>query len=170
MVEKPDMPYVQEMLEFAATDDAGGEHVKEAAYFLAQIHIGFKTDNTTIYKWLELAADNGHTQAAGDVGFQYYSGSKIAKDPMKAFRYTQIAARGGHAVSQFNLGLMYNQGVGIRQNNQTALTWFIIAAKSDPKTDNGTIATFTKGLPADQVKKAQAQAERLFARYNRLPL
>ncbi|MDG1708192.1 MAG: tetratricopeptide repeat protein [Emcibacteraceae bacterium] len=167
MVPTPDMPYVQEMLEFAATDPLGGEHVMEAAYFLAQIHIGFKSDNTTIYKWLELAADNGHVDAAADVGYQYYSGAKMAKKPMKAFRYTQIAARGGHAVSQYNLGLMHNQGVGIRKNNETALTWFMIAAKTDPKTDNGTIANFKLGLPAAQFKKAEVQAERLFSRYNR---
>lgn len=170
LVAKPDMPYAIEMLEFSATDDTGGEHVMEAAYFLAQIHIGGKDAPNhvpTIYKWLEIAATNGHAGAAADVGYQYYSGTKIEKDRAKALKFTRMAAMRGHAPSQYNMGIFYNSGVGTRVDNAKALAWFIIAKETDPKTDNGSIANFKKAMPASQKKKAEAEAARLRTRLSR---
>lgn len=167
MVAEINMDYVKELLTFATTDPEGGVHAMEAAFFLAQIHIGEGADNPTIYKWLEIAADYGHAEAAADVGLQYFTGGKLEKDPAKANKYIGMAARRGHAVSQFNYGLVFNQGVGVRKDNVKALTWFIVAANTDAKMDNGSIANFRKGLPPSQVKIAEEEAEKIITRLSR---
>lgn len=165
MVFQIDMDYTKEMLQFAASDPNGGEHVKEAAYFLAQIYIGDKTDNRTIYKWLELAANNGHPGAAADVGYQYFSGQKLKKDPAKAYKYSGTAARRGHGASQYNYAVMHNQGAGTTKDNVAALTWFIVAADTDNRFDNGTVEKFENGLTASQVAKAKRDAKEIIASF-----
>lgn len=161
-----DMDYTKEMLQFTASDPDGGDHVMEAAYFLAQIYIGDKASNKTIYKWLELAADNGQPGAAADIGYQYFSGQKLTKNPSKAYKYTGMAARRGHAGSQYNYAVMHNQGAGITKNNVKALTWFIVAASTDAKFDNGTVEKFESGLTASQVSNAKQDAKDIIARTN----
>lgn len=163
MVFEIDMDYTKEMLEFAASDPVGGEHVREAAYFLAQIHIGDKAGNSTIYKWLELAADNGHPGAAADVGYQYFSGQKLKKNPAKAYKYSGMAAKSGHGASQYNFAVMHNQGAGTSKDNVAALTWFIVAADTDKRFDNGTVEKFENGLTASQVAKAKRDAKEIIS-------
>ena len=161
-----DMDYTKEMLKFAASDPDGGDHVMEASYFLAQIYIGEKENNRTTYKWLELAADNGHAAAAADVGYQYFSGQKLKKDPVKAYKYSGMATRRGHGASQYNYAVMHNQGAGTQKDNVKALTWFIVAAKTDAKFDNGTIEKFENGLTASQVAIAKQDAKSIISRQN----
>lgn len=167
MVFEIDMEYTKEMLQFAASDPEGGDHVMEAAYFLAQIYIGEKAGNRTVYKWLELAADNGHPAAAADVAYQYFSGRKLTKDLAKAYKYSGMAARRGHGASQYNYAVMHNQGAGTPKDNVKALTWFIVAADTDARFDNVvTIEKFEKGLTASEVAKAKQDAKDIIARYN----
>lgn len=165
MVFEIDMDYTKEMLQFAASDPQGGDHVKDAAYFLAQIYIGDKAGNRTIYKWLELAADNGHPGAAADVGYQYFSGQKLRKDPTKAYKYSGMAANLGHGASQYNFAVMHNQGAGTAKDNVAALTWFMVAADTDKRFDNGTVEKFENGLTASQVAKAKRDAKEIIARF-----
>lgn len=162
---KVDMPRAVEKLEKAALDPDGGDHVREAAYFLSQIYIednpGLVKNQETALKWREIAANNGHVAAIADMGLRYYNGDGVVKDPNKALRFMTIAAENGNAASQFNLGLFHYQGVGTDVNFGKALTWFIVAKNTDPSTDNGTVEQFKAALTAEQVAVAEAAATKI---------
>lgn len=160
-----DMPKAIEALEKAALDPAGGEHVREAAYFLSQILIaenpGIAIDEAEALRWRDIAAENGHLPATADMALRYYNGDGVTKNPAKAMRLMTAAAEAGHPASQFNLGLLYYEGVGTDVNYAKALTWFIVAKNSDPTTDNGTIDQFKSALTATQVAAAEAEAAKI---------
>lgn len=165
---KVDMPRAVEMLEKAALDPSGGEHVREAAYFLSQIYIGdnpgIEKSEATGLKWREIAAENGHIAATADVALRYFNGNGVQKDPDKAMRLMTFAAENGHAASQYNLGIFHYQGVGTDVNYAKALTWFIVAHNTDPTTDTGTIEQFKNSLTAEQVATAEGQAALIIER------
>lgn len=152
-------------LEIAALDPAGGETAAEAAFFLAQIFRGnspsVPVGEATAFKWLEVAAENDHPDAAAEVGLSYYSGGKVAKNPAKAFRFVRAAAVRDHAIAQFNMGLFYYQGIGTRADPIKALAWFMLAKNTDPATDNGTIDNFKAAMTASQNKAALVEYERI---------
>jgi TPR repeat protein len=162
---KVDMPHAVEVLEKAVLDPSGGEHVREAAYFLSQIYIGdnhgLEKSEEISLKWREIAAENGHIAAMADVALRYYNGNGVQKDPEKAMRLMTVAAESGHAASQYNLGIFHYQGVGTDVNYGKALMWFIVAQNTDPSTDTGTIEQFKKSLTAEQVTAAEGQAARI---------
>lgn len=158
-------------LEIAALDPAGGETAAEAAFFLAQIFRGnspsVPVGEAAALKWLEVAAENDHPDAAAEVGLNYYSGRKVKKDPAKAFRFVRAAAIRGHAIAQFNLGLFYYQGTGTRADPIKALAWFMLAKDTDPATDNGTVNNFKAAMTASKNKSAFAEYERIKIRQSR---
>ncbi len=160
-----DMPKAVTALEKAALDPEGGDHARDAAYFLSQILIaenpGIAIDEAAALRWRMIAAEQGHTVASGDVGLRYYNGDGVEKNPDKALKFITVAAESGDAAAQFNLGLFHYQGVGTEVDYAKALTWFIVAANTDPATDNGTIDQFKTALPAGQVAAAEAEAQKI---------
>ena len=163
---KVDIPKAISKLEAAALDDSSNNVASDAAYLLSQIYRGDNPGVTrseeTALKWVEIAAENNHVDAAAEIGFKYFKDPAIGMDATKAYRFTRVAAVRGHSGSQFNLGIMFYQGShGVKKNLIKALAWFLVAKNTDPATDNGTIDIFKSGMRGSQVKAAEKEAEKL---------
>jgi TPR repeat protein len=67
------------------------------------------------------------------MGYDYYTGEGVEKDPEKALACFTKAAGLGHSRAQFNLGLCYMNGAGVEQSDKEAAIWFERAVRQDIK-------------------------------------
>jgi hypothetical protein len=65
---------------------------------------GVKKDAAQAFKLMQSAADLGHTDAMGGLGYFYSQGISAPKDPVKALEWFRKGAEKGSAKSQYNLG------------------------------------------------------------------
>ena len=79
-------------------------------------------------KELQLAAAQGHAEAAFNLGRWYSDTTLTLFDLSEARRYLLIAAEHGHAEAQHMLGLMLVRGEGGRVEQDTGLYWLGSAA------------------------------------------
>ena len=89
-------------------------------------------------RWLELAAEHGHTGAAVTLGVIY---SRAGRDQKAAVRWTRSAARMANPMAQCNLGVLYLFGRGVQQDATTARSWFARAARNGDATAQFNLAT-----------------------------
>ena len=69
------------------------------------------------------------TQLQFSIGWMYYEGKNLPRNPVLAARWYRKAADHGHPQAQVNLGVMYNEGEGVPANNAEALNLFTQAAE-----------------------------------------
>lgn len=76
-----------------------------------------------------ILAKQGYPLAECQVGYFYYEGLGVEKDPAKAFFWTERAAVHGDRDGQCNLAEFYLEGVGVEKDYATAKEWFLKAAR-----------------------------------------
>lgn len=72
------------------------------------------------FKLFLLAAAEGHASAHNSVGYFYFHGIGVARDPEKAFRWYRQAARRGDVCAYNNMAVMYRAAGNIRRTR----VWF----------------------------------------------
>lgn len=92
--------------------------------------LGIKQNYTEARHWLELAANNGHGDAALKLAVLLLEGKAGVKDSQNAFQWMLRSARWGIVEAQYNLGLMYQQGNGVEKDLDQAKKWLEQAAQS----------------------------------------
>lgn len=65
---------------------------------------GVKKDAAQAFKLMQSAADLGHAEAMGGLGYFYSQGISVPKDSIKALEWFRKGAEKGSAKSQYNLG------------------------------------------------------------------
>jgi TPR repeat protein len=66
---------------------------------------GVKKDAAQAFKLMQSAADLGHGDAMGGLGYFYSQGISVPKEPAKAIEWFRKGAEKGSAKSQYNLGM-----------------------------------------------------------------
>lgn len=69
------------------------------------------------------AAEFGSTAAASMLGYCYFAGKGVSKNPIKALEWWRSAAADNHAYSIYMIGYCYYSGTGVEQNFDEALAW-----------------------------------------------
>jgi TPR repeat protein len=88
----------------ASKGDATAQFVAAKVW---QHGFGVRQDTAHAQRWLELAAQQGHAEAAFTLGGWYLSGEVVqSADRPTARRYFEVAAAGGHAAAMFNMAVM----------------------------------------------------------------
>ena len=85
-------------------------------------------DYSGALKWWSKAANQGHTEAQGQLGFMYYEGQGVPQSYEEALKWFRKAADKEDTDAQRLLGVMYYQGQGVTQDYVEALKWFRKAA------------------------------------------
>lgn len=77
----------------------------------------------TIWKPL---AEQGHAQAAYNLGFIYEFGYGVAPRDDAAFAWYLLAALQAHTQAQLTVAWMYERGKGVKQDHAQALKWMAL--------------------------------------------
>ena len=78
---------------------------------------------------LMAAAEAGSAAGQAKLGYLYYVGKGVQRDPAQAARWFGAAARQGNADACYNLGAMYYTGQDLGQDRGEAMKWFRCAAE-----------------------------------------
>lgn len=73
-------------------------------------------------------AEAGDPKAQTGLGFMYFKGRGVDKDPKEAFKWYSKAAEQGNAFAQSEIGIMYMNGEVVAQDYEEAVRWFRLAA------------------------------------------
>ena len=76
-------------------------------------------------------AEQGYPLAECQVGYFYYDGLGVEKDPAKAVWWTRRAADHGDRDGQCNLAWFYEDGIGVERDMEQAAFWYRQAALQD---------------------------------------
>lgn len=80
-------------------------------------------------RWLDIAANNGHTAAQRELGKSYMSASRsIPRDIDVALKWLKVAARKGDAEAEFSIGIIFLGSKNRQPDQASALHWFKKAA------------------------------------------
>jgi TPR repeat protein len=107
-------------------------------------------DMTTALKLFMQAAQAGHTQAAGQVGWCYETGTGVRQDLTRAADWYRKAAEKGNSRAQKNLGALYEDGRGVPQDWVEAAKWYQKSAAQNDSDGEATLARayqFGIGVP-----------------------
>ena len=85
---------------------------------------GLEKNISKAVKWIEIAANNEHTEARLKLGILYLNGVEIDRDYRSAVDWLEKAAYAGHPEAQLVLGDLYKKGLGVDQNSTTAIMWY----------------------------------------------
>jgi TPR repeat protein len=105
-----------------------GPKIKQVIYGLILITLLYMTafffapGNTITYLWLaRVKAELGNAEAQNHLGFLYFTGNGVTKDPAEGVKWWQKSAEQGLVKSKFNLALAYDRGEGIPRNTTEAI-------------------------------------------------
>ena len=114
---------------------------------LRQGNAGAANNIATIYRdrgdhrramlWYRRAAAMGDGEAWVEVGFRYYEGIGVTRDPAEAVRcYRKALARyyiseAGRESAMFYLGVAFHEGCGVKKSDARALRWLRLANVDD---------------------------------------
>ncbi len=103
-------------------------------------------------RWFEMAAAQGHSDAAKLAGLMYTGNSSIEQDYPKAIGWLSVAAQQDNPDAWFFMGQAYSKGWGVPRDTVEAARWFLRAAERGHSYAQGILATrYEKGqgVPAD---------------------
>lgn len=106
---------------------------------------GVKKDSSQSFKLMQSAADLGHADAMGGLGYFYNLGICVAKDSEKALEWFRKGAEKGSAKSQYNLGtslIKSNETYPDEQNISEGIEWIRKAAEQKLPEANLSYGTF----------------------------
>ena len=106
---------------------AGGNAMAQAE--LGAWYYFRKKDYPEAFKWMFLAAQQGHVQAEFNVGVMYQTGRGVERDTSEALKWYRKAAAEGLAEAQNNMGIIYYHGWGVPRDNVEASKWYRMAAE-----------------------------------------
>lgn len=90
-------------------------------------------DYKQAYKWLRLAAEQGHAEAQNSLGIRYNRGESISQNHAEACKWFRLAEKNGSVPASVNLAMNLLRGLGEPQNLGEALSRFKNAAsQSNP--------------------------------------
>jgi hypothetical protein len=85
----------QALRQMAENGDAAAENALGLRYFQGDERNGIRQDEAEAFRWFSRAAEDGSLVAQAKLGFLYWSGRGVPKDPNKAYFWTVLArARG----------------------------------------------------------------------------
>lgn len=103
----------------------------DAEYELAKVYLKGQSGPQNLQKAFNLmkdAADHGHAEAMGGVGFFYATGLVVGKNDQEAVAWFRKGAEAGGAKAQLNLGQMIAQGLGAPRDEKEGMTWIVRSA------------------------------------------
>lgn len=75
------------------------------------------------------AAEAGNAEAQAHLGYMYYAGEGVERDPGEAVAWYRRAAAQGNRDAQYNLGVAYAYGEGVAMDKTEAIRWYRRAAE-----------------------------------------
>lgn len=90
---------------------------------------GVGKDMRMAFKFYEMAARAGHSDAQYIVGACYELGEGVEVDMKQAVRYYRLASNVRHVKAMYNLGRMYYAGRGVSVQYFEAVSWY---SRSNP--------------------------------------
>lgn len=120
-----DEPYIEEIREKAAKEDAEAQNQLAVAYYTG---IGVKKDLEKAISWWTRAAENGSGRANSMIGTMYYQGTGVKKNIIEAIKYWHLAAEKKDPDAMSQLGYVYLLGDSVKKNLTLAYMWFNLAA------------------------------------------
>ena len=104
----------------------------DAQFELARMYLrgseGVRKNAARSMELMKAAADQGHAEAMGGVGYFYASGTAVPKDDAVALTWFRKGAEAGGAKAQLNLGKMLAEGKGTEKNELEGRKWIKTAA------------------------------------------
>lgn len=104
----------------------------EAQFELARMYLkggdGIRKNAARSLELMRAAADQGHAEAMGGVGYFYASGTAVPKDDALAVDWFRKGAEAGGAKAQLNFGKMLAEGKGTEKNESEGRKWIKAAA------------------------------------------
>lgn len=85
----------------SSVNDAAAQYQRARAYLRGE---GVPKDPQKAFELMKAAADQGHAEAIGGLGYFYSVGVAVAKDEKQAIEWFRKGAEKGSAKAQFNLG------------------------------------------------------------------
>jgi TPR repeat protein len=108
-------------------------------------------DDRRAFLWYRRAVDCGDDDALVRVGYRYYTGLGVRRDPAEAVRCYRKAIIGkaitqaGRESAMFHLGIAFHEGRGVRKSDARALQWLCRANKDDDFPDARDLIEKIKG-------------------------
>jgi hypothetical protein len=115
-------------------------------------------NSASAVRWLQLAADNGNTEAMVLLGRLSRSGVGILQDFDRSAKWIQTAAVRGNIAGMLELGRLYRDGVGVDKNLVQAYAWFNRAAAANNLDAVPEREAISRQLTAEELRNAQAQS------------
>ena len=104
-----------------------------AAYLLGSIYFtgteGFPRDFKKAIHYFTIASTNKIKEADHQLGYIYFNGIDVERDPVKGLKYYKLAANLNSVEAQHNLGVIYFLGQFVQQDYNKAIYYFSLAAK-----------------------------------------
>jgi len=116
----------EELLRMAESGNAAAENELGLRYSGGDEKNGIRQDDTEAFRWFSKAAEDGSLDAQKKLGFWYWTGRGVAKDPGKAYFWTVLArARGDEANKELATvlasGMKRNKAAEIEQQAEAWL-------------------------------------------------
>lgn len=116
-------PTVAQMYERVNQGDAAAQH--DLAWALYEGNHGLDKDNVEAFKLFKLAAEQGHANAQGKLGWFYEEGIGIEPDSTKSVYWNSLAADAGDTSAMNAMGWSYWEGRGgLIPDPERALDYF----------------------------------------------
>lgn len=77
---------------------------------------------------IKSAAEQGHAEAMGILGFLYFSGTGVQKSEEESVAWFRKGSEGGSAYAQYNFGRMLATGRGVQKDENEGVKWIRAAA------------------------------------------
>lgn len=156
-----------EVMKAAASGDAGAQfRIGEA---LLQDPARGAESSAKAVRWLQMAAENGNTEAMIVLGRLSRTGVGILQDYGQSAKWTQTAAARGNPEGMLELGRLYRDGIGFEKNLVRAYVWFNRASAArnlDAVRERDAIARI---LTSEELKEAQNQSSALDSESDKPP-
>ena len=100
-------------------------------FTLAQLYLsgrGASQSDAKAFKWLALAAAQGHAPAQTNLATMFATGRGVDKNNPLAIQWFTAAAEQGFAPAQHSLARSYYAGLGVPRDHAKAVKWHLAAA------------------------------------------
>src|SRR5260370_20522650 len=98
------------------------------------------------FKWYELAAKQGLSDAQVNLGILYDKGLGVKKDPLQAAKWYALAAALGDPAGEFDIGLCYLNSDGVAKNREVGVHWCTKYMKHEDKDDDKSESSKSIGI------------------------
>lgn len=110
------------------------------------------------YHWLQLAAENGNTEAMILLGRMSRTGVGVLQNFGQAARWIQTAAERGSPEGMLELGRLYRDGIGVEKSPVMAYVWFNRASAAQNMDGVAEREVIARTLTPEDLKEAQRQS------------